>query len=431
MLHSLALGFGRFLVIWGGQLVSQTGTAMTAFALLVWMYEQTGRATTVALLGVCSFVPFIAISPFAGVWVDRWDRRRVMLWADLLAGLATAALLLLYVAGGLRIWHIYVAESVAGACQAFQIPAFSAATTLLVPPQHYARANGLRAVASLGADSVAPFAAGLVLVWVGLPGVMLIDLATLVVALGALLAVRVPALARRTEAAPAHFLGELASGGRFILERPGLLGLLAIHTGINLFGTLTYYAILPPMLLARSGHNPLALASVASANGVAGVVGGLVMGIWGGPRRKIHGVLVGAALSFLLGDLLFALGRSVPVWVAGALIGTAFIPMITACNQAILQARVPPHLQGRVFGIASAVRTSTMPLGFLLGGLIADLWMEPAMSPGGGLAPWLGGLVGVGPGAGMAAMFLATAVLGPIMSLSGYLFRAVREVEEG
>jgi len=421
----------RFLVIWLGQLVSQTGTAMTAFALLVWAYQETGRATSVALIGACWFLPYVAVSPFAGVWVDRLDRRRLMLCADAVAGLATCGLLALYAAGALRVWHVYAAEVVAGAAQAFQIPAFTAATALLVPERHYGRANGLRAVANLGAEGVAPLVAGAALAWVGLSGVMLLDIATCAAGLATLAAVRVPAPARDAQAPEAgrDFLGELAGGWRYIAAHRGLLGLLAIFTGINLFAALTYYAILPPMVLARTGNDALALASVQSANGVAGVVGGLAMAAWGGPRRKIHGVLLGAALSFLTGDLLFAIGRSVPVWVAGALIGSVLVPVITACNQAIWQSRVPAVLQGRVFALSSAARVSTMPVGYLAGGLIADHWMEPAMAPGGRLAPWLGGIVGVGPGAGMAAMFLCTAVLGAAVGLSGYLLPSVRALE--
>ena len=423
----------RFLVIWLGQCVSQTGTAMTAFALLVWAYQETGRATSVALIGMCWFLPYVAVSPFAGVWVDRLDRRRVMLCADAVAGLATCGLLALYAAGALRIWHIYAAEVVAGAAQAFQSPAFTAATALLVPERHYGRANGLRAVANLGAEGVAPLVAGAALAWVGLSGVMLLDVATCLIGLATLTAVRIPAPARdaRAPEVASGFLGELAGGWRYIAGERGLRGLLAIFTGINLFAALTYYAILPPMVLARAGKDALALATVQSANGVAGVLGGLAMAVWGGPRRKIHGVLLGAALSFLTGDLLFAVGRSVPVWVAGALIGSVLVPVITACNQSIWQAHVPPALQGRVFGLSSAARVSTMPAGYLLGGLIADYCMEPGMARDGRLAPWLGGLVGVGPGAGMAAMFLGTAVLGTAVSLSGYLLPSVRQLERG
>lgn len=424
-------GFGSFLVIWGGQVVSQTGTAMTRFALLIWVYEQTGRAASVALLGFSSFVPFVVVSPLAGVWVDRLDRRRVMFWADLGAGLATATLLVLFTTGRLAVWHLYAAEAVAGACEAFQVPAFTAATTMLVPARHYGRASGLRSIATLGSDGVAPFAAGVALAWVGVGGIMLIDLATLLVALAALLAARVPSPPTGEPGlpSPSHFRAELAGGARYIVERPGLLGLLLIHSGMNLFAALTYYAVLPAMVLARSGHSALALASVQSANGLAGLAGGIVMSIWGGPRRKIHGVLAAAAVSFLIGDLLFAVGRSVAVWVAGAFLGSLLVPVIVGCNLAIWQARVAPAIQGRVFGIVGAARVATMPVGYLVGGFVADLWMEPSMAAGGWLAPRLGWLVGVGPGAGIAVMFLATAVLGSAMSLAGYLFASVRSVE--
>jgi hypothetical protein len=222
---------------------------------------------------------------------------------------------------------------------------------------------------------------------------------------------------------------EMSAGGRVITENAGLLGLMAIYTGLNLFASLTYFSILPALILARSGRNALALASVQSMEGAAAVAGGLVMSIWGGFRRKIHGVLAGAAISFLLGDLLFALGRDLPVWLLAAFVSAFFFPIIMASDQAIWQEQVPPGLQGRVFAIRGTVRRSTMPVGYLLGGVLADRWFEPAMVQGGRLAPVFGGLVGVGTGAGIAVMFLFTAVAGTLMSLAGYAVAAVREVE--
>jgi MFS family permease len=179
-----------------------------------------------------------------------------MFWADLGAGLATATLLVLFTTGRLAVWHLYAAEAVAGACEAFQVPAFTAATTMLVPARHYGRASGLRSIATLGSDGVAPFAAGVALAWVGVAGIMLIDLATLLVALAALLAARVPSPPTGEPGlpSPSHFRAELAGGARYIVERPGLLGLLLIHSGMNLFAALTYYAVLPAMVLARSGR---------------------------------------------------------------------------------------------------------------------------------------------------------------------------------
>jgi len=421
-----------FLVVWSGQLVSQIGTAMSTFALLIWIYERTGRATTVALLGFFWFVPVIALAPLAGVWIDRHDRRRIMLLADTGAAFMTLGVLLLYAGGRLEVWHLYVAEAIFGICWAFQGLAYTAATTMLLPSRHYARAAGLRSVATFGADAVAPFLAGVAVVALGIVGVLVIDLVTFLVAVATLVTVRIP---RPPEVPKAHdapasgFREELRVGFQYIRVRHGLLALLGIYTGINLFAALTYYAILPPMILARTVRDTLALASVQSALGAGAVAGGVLMGVWGGPQRRIHGVLAGAAISFLAGDLLFAIGRALPVWLVAAFVGAFFVPVIMASDLAIWQSKVPPSLQGRVFSIRSSVRMSTMPLGYLLGGVLADGWFEPAMMVGGSLTAAFGWLVGIGPGAGMGVMFLFTAVAGTAMSLVGYLFRAVRNVE--
>jgi len=139
-----------FTIIWFGQLVSIVGTAMTRFALLIWAYEQTGNATTVALLGFFSYTPYVLASPLAGIWVDRLDRRLVMIFADLAAGLMTISLLLLYRGDALQIWHLFLIQGLSGAFEAFQIPAYTAATTTLIPKHHFTRASGMRSLAGAG-----------------------------------------------------------------------------------------------------------------------------------------------------------------------------------------------------------------------------------------------------------------------------------------
>ena len=171
------------------------------------------------------------------------------------------------------------------------------------------------------------------------------------------------------------------------------------------------------------------MASVQGMLGGAALAGGLVMSVWGGPRRKIHGALGFTAVSFLFGDLLFGIGRSLPVWLLAAAVASFFIPLLVGCNRAIWQAKVPPAMQGRVFAVQGALQTSMRPLGYLAAGPLADRLLEPALLPGGALADSLGWLVGTGPGSGMGLMFVGTAVLGTLMSLSGYLLADVREVE--
>ena len=421
-------GVRTFLTIWLGQFVSRVGTAMTRFALLIWAYEQTGAVTTVALLGFFGFLPYVLLSPVAGVWVDRLDRRKVMLLADLGSGVVTAALLGLFFTGGLAIWHLYAAEVITAALDTFQGPAYSAASTVLLPKELYGRASGLRSMADDGARILAPFLAGIVMAWVGLDAVLLVDATTFVVAVLTLVVIRVPDIRGQQTEAP-HFWREMRVGFDYIRRRRGLLGLTLHFTVVNFFAALTYVGVLPALILARTGGEEVARGRVQGALGAAGLAGGLLMAAWGGPRRKIHGVLLGTALSFLLGDFLFAVGQGVAVWVVAAAASAVFMPILLGSRNAIWQAKGPPAVQGRVFATDSMLRLSLNPAGYLLAGVLADRLLEPAMAAGGALAPIFGPLVGTGPGAGMALMFVGTATLGSLTSLLAYLFPAVRNVE--
>jgi predicted MFS family arabinose efflux permease len=222
---------------------------------------------------------------------------------------------------------------------------------------------------------------------------------------------------------------ETRAGLRYITDRAGLAGLMLIFMGIHFFAALAYFSILPAMILARTGNDELALATVQSALGIGGVVGGLLLSLWGGPRRLIHAIFTGTALSYLLGDFVFAIGRSLEAWVIAAFSAAVFIPFISGANRAIWQAKVAPDMQGRVFSIQWMLQSLALALGYLAAGPLADRLFEPAMQPGGALAGVFGGLVGTGPGAGMALIFVCTATCGALISLSGYFIPALRNVE--
>jgi MFS family permease len=425
-------GMQKFTLIWFGQLISLFGTAATRFALLIWAYDQTGEATTLAFLGFCSFILYVLLSPVAGVWADRLDRRLVMLLSDFGAGVMTLIMLTLYTSGSLEIWHLYVAEALTGAFEAFQLPAYSASITMLVPGEKYARASGMRSLANNASQMFAPFFAGLMLRLVDIDGVMWIDVATFGFAMLTLLLVRIPRPAASAEGRAEDqepFLRQASFGFRYIVRRPGLLWLVFVFTAMNFVAALTWFSLLAPMILARTGGDELALASVQTALGVGGVVGGLAMSVWGGVKPRIHGVLLGAVVSFLLGDFVLGTGQSVPAWIAGAFMGALFIPLIVGSDQAIWQTKVAPDLQGRVFAAQGVFRTVVTPLGYLVAGPLADRVFGPAMMPGGALAGVFGGLVGTGPGAGIGLMFVCTSMMGVTIGLAGYLFPWVRNVE--
>ncbi|MGL4648979.1 MAG: MFS transporter, partial [Caldilineaceae bacterium] len=341
----LAKGMPGFLLIWAGQFISYIGTGMTRFATTIWAYQITGEATALALVGFFSFAPLIIMTPFAGALVDRWNRKLVTALADLGAGVSTIALLLLYLTGNLQIWHLMVAGAFAGIFEAFQFPAFSASMSLMLKKEEYGRANGLLSLAESASGIVAPLLAGILLPLLGLGGILTIDIVTFVLAVVAVALVFIPQ-PPQTEAGKegsGSLLREAAYGFQYIWRRASLLGLQSLFFFSNLFATIGMI-LLPAYILARTGNNATALGTVQAAFGVGGVVGGLLMSTWGGPKRRVHGVLIGFIGASLMGQMLMGLGQSLPWWWVAAFFSMAWIPLLNGSNQAIWQAKVAPDV---------------------------------------------------------------------------------------
>ncbi|HVO44086.1 MAG TPA: MFS transporter, partial [Aggregatilineales bacterium] len=295
-----------FMLIWGGQLVSLLGTAMMRFALMLWAYDRTGSATTLALLGLASYILYVLLSPVAGVIIDRVERRLVMLLADLCAALMMAVMLAIYWSGRLEVGHLYAAELLIGAFEAFQMPAYAAGITMLVPKEQRVRANALRSLAGSVSQIGGPLLGGLALRAVHLDGIMIFDIISYLVSVVVLAFVTIPRPEPAAQTMRKSFRQEAAFGWNYLRTRLDLLWLLAIMWAINFTASLTYLSILPAMILARSGDDSIALATVQAAMGIGGVAGGLLLSVWGGPRKKVLTLLVSTGLSFLLGDFVMA-----------------------------------------------------------------------------------------------------------------------------
>jgi len=423
-------GMGTFTAIWSGQLLSLLGTGMTQFAMTIWAWQKTGQATALALAGVCAFAPVVLVSPLAGAIVDRTSRKLLMILSDLAAGLGTLTILLLYLAGALEIWHLYAVLVFIGTFGAFQFPAYSATISVLVDKSQYARASGMMSLAGSISGVFSPVAAGILLGPIGIAGILSVDLATMATAIVILLLAKIPQPARSAEGAKARssLLREAGFGFRYIAARRGLLGLLCMFFLFNVMSGFGF-TVLAPMVLARTGDNAMLLGSVQSAAGIGGVVGGVLLSLWGGPKRRVHGVLIGCALGGLVGLVGVGVGRSLPVW-AGAMFAMAMIfPTVNASSQTIWQSKVPPDLQGRVFSVRLMLAQVGTPLAMLLAGPLADRVFEPGMRAGGALAKTFGPLVGTGPGAGMGLMLVFGGLLAAVAALVGFAYRPLRVVE--
>ena len=428
--RGLLQGMRGFTIIWFGQLISLLGTGMTRFALTIWAYQETGSATTLALVAFFSFGPVVLLSPVAGALVDRWNRKVVVMISDLAAGTTTILLLLLYTTGNLQIWHLYVMGALAGAFESFQFPAFSAAMTMMLRKEQYGRANGMMSVAEAASSIIAPLLAGLLLTIIGIGGVMTIDVITFVFAVTAVLITYIPQpeVTDVGRQARNSLWRESLFGFHYIWARPSLLGMQMMFFLANLFGG--YSAVLlVPLILARTGNNELILGTVQSAFGIGGLVGGIALSVWGGPKTKVHGVLLGMVGNFLLGSLVLGIGQTLSFWLVGAFFTMFFIPVLNGSNQAIWQAKVAPDVQGRVFATRRLIAQITGPLAMLTAGPLADQLFEPAMQAGSRWANLFGWLVGFGPGAGIGLLFVITSLTGAFAALLGYTIPAVRNIE--
>ncbi|MGB3438349.1 MAG: MFS transporter [Actinophytocola sp.] len=420
-------GFGAFTVIWSGQLLSALGTRMTNFALSIWVWQQTGSATDLAMMMFFAFGATVLFSPLAGILIDRLSRRLTIVLSDLGSAVATFALLAMFLTGSVELWQLYIVNFLTGAFLAFQLPAFSAAITVMMEKGRYPRANAMMwAVRTLPVIFAPAFAATLL----GLTGVnliLLLDALTYVVAIAAVFLVNLPPTSPSVGDRNSIWRDSLF-GFRYILARPALVGLESMLVVISLFAAIGY-AMLVPIVLARSGDSEAQVGVVLTIGAFGGVLGGVLLGVIKFPGRKMPWVL-GAILGFsIVGRLVYGVGDSVVAWSAGLFFIHLFIPFIDGLSQTIWQEKVDPAVQGRVFAARQFVESIPVPLGLVIAGPVADQIFEPAMDPGGALAGTFGWLVGTGPGAGMGLLTVLVGVLGIGVAAIGFASRNVREVE--
>lgn len=421
-------GAATFSIIWLGQLVSVVGSGLTSFALGVWTFERTGSATHFAFIGLCAVLPRVLLSPLAGAVVDRWDRRWVMILSDVGAGLSTLVVFLLLGANRLEIWHIYLLTSINAAFGTIQWPAFTAVTSLLVSQKNLGRANGMVQFGQATSEILAPALAGVLVGTIRLEGVILIDFVTFVFAVITLLTVRLPGPTRSPASPPEgdSFWRDLTVGWTYIAARPGLLGLLVFFAVVNfLWGMVG--ALVTPMVLSWTSSG--VLGAIISIAGVGMFTGSLIMSIWGGPQRRINGVL---RFELLSGFCFMLMGLRPSFWIvaAGAFGAHVTIAIVYGANQAIWQSKVDPDLQGRVFAAQQMVARAAAPLAYLLAGPLADRLFEPLLAVDGPLAGSVGQVIGAGAGRGMGLLFIIMGIVKVAVSLAGQMQPHIRHIED-
>jgi MFS transporter, DHA3 family, macrolide efflux protein len=411
----------KFILIWFGQLISTIGSYMSEFALTLWAWEITGSATALALVGFFSLLPRIFISIFAGIIVDRANRKYLMILGDAIAAISTLFILLLHLSGNLAIWHLYLAASINGGFGQIQQLAYSTSITLLVSPQNYTRANSMNSVVHYGSNIIAPAIAGVLYPIIGLGGILPIDLGTFGVAIATLIWIRIPQPDKEIERQGDKKTGrqgevnklnvfweEVTFGIRYIWQRGSLRTLLLV-TALFWFAHDLGGAIDEPMILARSDNNARTLSAILSIAGIGGVTGAVVLTSWGGTKKRVNGMLLGF-MGAGAAKTIFGLGQNLTIWLPAQFCSSLNFPLLGSSETALWMEAVPPKLQGRVFAANSLVLELVGAIATLMAGPLSDRFLEPAIQSENSFSSLFAPIFGSGTGAGMALLYVICAI---------------------
>ncbi|MBD2360535.1 MFS transporter [Anabaena minutissima FACHB-250] len=417
-----------FLIIWLGQLISNIGSYMTYFAIKLWAWELTNQVTTLALLSFFTLIPSILITLVSGLIVDRVNKKILMIIGDTIAAISTVFICYFYLNNQLEIWHLYLTGAVNGAFSEIQSLAYSTSISQLVPKQHYTRATSMNSAIHYGSVIIAPALAGVLYYIIGFGGILVIDLITFTIAIATIFVVNIPQPTINNQSQEKiGFWQEIIFGFRYLAARPSLFAVV-------ITGSLFWFihdigaTLVSPMILARTDNNATVLGSISSAAGLGGVSGTIVLSIWGGSKRRIHGFLLGM-IGAGISKTVFGSAQGLMIWFPAQFCSSLNFPMLKSSSTAILLSKVRPDVQGRVFATESSIQQIVSAIAVFIAALLADHVLEPAMMPGGSLTPLFGGLLGTGKGAGMALLYVISSLGLLCVGLSAYTYPKLRNVE--
>ncbi len=365
-----------FAPIWVGQVFSLLGSGLVQFALVWWMTQETGSPAVLASASLIALLPQVFLSPFAGALVDRWKRRLVMIFADGMVALATLGLVVLFYTGHIQLWHVYVALFIRSLGGAFHWPAMQASTSLMVPPQHLSRVAGanqaLNGLISIGAPPLGALLMSLLPIF----QVLAIDIVTAGLAILPLLFIAIPQPARSDAqtVTPRRLLADVRAGLRYVTSWPGMFALLIMAALVNFL--LSPGSTFLPLLVTRHFNgDALQLGWMQSAWGFGAVAGGLLLSAWGGFRRKILTSMLGV-MGIGVGVLVVGAAPAWGYWIAwgGMLVSGITNPLANGPLFALLQTKIEPEMQGRVFTLVNSLAMGMMPLGMLIAAPVAE-WL--------------------------------------------------------
>ena len=412
-----------FIILWLTQSLSTLGSAMTNFALVIWLYSSSGSALSTAMLTVCSYAPYVVMSIFAGALSDKWNKKATMLVCDSIAAACTVTVLVLLKTGNLEIWHLYILNAVNGLMNTVQQPASDVASTLLTPKEHYQKTSGMRSFSNSLVSILTPVFASAMVGFAGVESVIAFDLITFAVAFLVLLFfIKIPET--ENEQVKSESLLQAAKDGlSYLKTNKGIWWLIMSMAAINFIASI-YEAALSPMILSVADETSLGI--VNACIGAANFVGSIIAVFYPAPKSRIRVIFNCLLFSMSTENFFLAFGKNTFWWSFGGILGWIFIPLMNANMDVIMRSKIPTDMQGRVYSARNTLQFFTIPIGYFLGGLLVDKFFEPFMASVSSDSI-LVTLFGSGKGSGAALLFFVIGIFGVLVCL---IFRRVRYIRE-
>lgn len=416
--------FKFFIILWLTQSFSSLGSAMTNFALVIWLYQDSGSALTTALLSVCSYAPYVIMSIFAGAISDKWNKKTVMLVCDCFAALCTVITLILLKTGTLAVWHLYILNALNGLMNSVQSPASDVAITLLTPEKHYQKTSGMRSFSNSLVSILTPVFAAAIVSLAGIEAVIAFDLITFTAAFCVLMFfIKIPEAPKKSENNET-LLQSAKSGFVYLKYNKGILWLILFLSAINLIASINS-SVLPAMVLSKA--NETALGLVNSCVGIATLFGSLVATFFPRPRSRIKVICNCLLFSMSTENFLLSFGNHTIIWCIGSVLGWMLIPLMGANYDVIFRSNVPKEVQGRVYSVRNTLQFFTIPVGYFLGGFLVDEVFEPFMENT--EISLFTNIFGNGKGSGASLLFFIIGAAGVMVCLIFRRIKSLRNLE--
>ena len=415
-----------FYIIWSTQSLSQLGSAMTEFALTLWIYEKTGSALSTASLTICTYAPYVIMSIFAGAITDKFDKKKTMLVCDFLAALITVLVFVLYKTDTLTMWHLYVINAFSGLMNTVQQPASEVAYALIVPKEYYQKTSGFqslsRSLISIGNPLIAAALYGLA----GLDMVIVFDLLTFAIAFSTLMFfIKLPKI-EDNKNAEENVIKLAKEGIKFLKDTPLILAVILFMSGVNLIAS-AFDAVLPALVIPKAGNSVYGI--VTACSGIAMVAGSILPMILPKPKDRVRVIYLTMLFALGIENFILAFSGSPVLWCIGQIIGWIFVPLMSANQNVIMRNTIPLGLQGRVYACRNTLQFFTIPIGLFLGGFLVDNFCEPFMAARSDTSLWIA-LFGTGKGSGAALMMGILGVIGILLCVtSGQIMKKYKYME--